>query len=45
MCETLLLVSAKTAGLIEVAPYENVVKDHACMTAKDIMHVNPASAF
>lgn len=45
MCETTVLVSAKAAGLIEVALHEKVANHHECMTAKGIMDTYPGRPF
>lgn len=34
MCKTLVLVSTQMAGLIDIAPHNNVAKTHACMLEK-----------
>lgn len=39
MCGIKALVSTQAAVLIAVVPHENVAKNHACITAEDIMDV------
>lgn len=44
-CETLLLVSTKLAGLIEVIRHEKLAKNHACVTPEGIMGIFPGRSF
>lgn len=41
MHKTSILVFTQAAGLVQVVPNENVVKNYACMTEKEITDVYP----
>lgn len=45
LCETPVLISTQVAGVREAIPQENVNKNHACMTAKGFMDINPGRLF
>lgn len=45
ICETPVLVSTKTAGLLQVATRESFAETHACMTAKCIVPVQSITFF